>query len=342
MNRIWNKSHRNNCSLLLILLLGFILWQTPVHASEFNFAVDFELPANQIDKNKTYINVRMEPGKTQEIPYTVFNRTDKPVIVETLIHSATTNSNGVIEYGESKSKLDETLSYDMKNLAKTVGEITVPPQSAVTETLSLKAPEKELAGVVAGGITFQEKKENVSNKSTVGVVNQFSQVKAILIRNSEKESSPDLKLKKAYADQSDGRNVIKVNLQNPNASYMFGLTTSVEIYKKESKEPYLSIKKEKIDVAPNTNFDLLVPLEGKKLAPGHYQAVVKGAWKEKRWNLHTDFEITDDAADQLNEKDIDLKNQPETFDWRWLILVGVILIGLFAGLFILKERRKKK
>ncbi|MFR3501897.1 MAG: DUF916 and DUF3324 domain-containing protein, partial [Enterococcus faecium] len=79
-----------------------------------------------------------------------------------------------------------------------------------------------------------------------------------------------------------------------------------------------------------------------KLAPGHYQAVVKGAWKENRWNLHTDFKITDDAADQLNEKDIDLKNQPETFDWRWLILVGVILIGLFAGLFILKERRKKK
>ena len=148
-----------------------------------------------------------------------------------------------------------------------------------------------------------------------------------------------MKLKKAYADQSDGRNVIKANLQNPNASYMFGLTTSVEIYKKETKEPYLSIKKEKIDVAPNTNFDLLVPLEGKKLAPGHYQAVVKGAWKEKRWNLHTDFEITDDAADQLNEKDIDLKNQPETFDWRWLILVGVILIGLFAGLFILKERK---
>lgn len=84
----------------------------------------------------------MEPGKTQEIPYTVFNRTDKSVTVETLIHSATTNSNGVIEYGESKSKFDETLSYDMKNLAKTVGEITVPPQSAVTETLSLKAPEK--------------------------------------------------------------------------------------------------------------------------------------------------------------------------------------------------------
>ena len=47
-------------------------------------------------------------------------------------------------------------------------------------------------------------------------------------------------------------------------------------------------------------------------------------------------------VDQLNEKDIDLKNQPETFDWRWLIFVGVILIGLFAGLFILKERRKKK
>ena len=106
MNRIWNKSHQKQ----LLFTSDPSPWihplaDTPVHASEFNFAVDFELPANQIDKNKTYINVRMEPGKTQEIPYTVFNRTDKSVTVETLIHSATTNSNGVIEYGESKVNL---------------------------------------------------------------------------------------------------------------------------------------------------------------------------------------------------------------------------------------------
>ncbi|MEO9207450.1 WxL protein host-binding domain-containing protein [Enterococcus faecium] len=106
-------------------------------------------------------------------------------------------------------------------------------------------------------------------------------MKAILIRNSEKESSPDLKLKKAYADQSDGRNVIKANLQNPNASYMFGLTTSVEIYKKETKEPYLSIKKEKIDVAPNTNFDLLVPLEGKKISSGTLSSGCEGCLERK-------------------------------------------------------------
>ncbi|HIB1901252.1 TPA: WxL protein host-binding domain-containing protein [Enterococcus faecium] len=70
-------------------------------------------------------------------------------------------------------------------------------------------------------------------------------MKAILIRNGEKESSPDLKLKKAYADQSDGRNVIKVNLQNPNASYMFSLTTSVEIYKKRLKRTLPFNKKRK-------------------------------------------------------------------------------------------------
>lgn len=107
----------------------------------------------------------MEPGKTQEIPYTVFNRTDKPVIVETLIHSATTNSNGVIEYGESKSKLDETLSYDMKNLAKTVGEITVPPQSAVTETLSLKDARKRSWLVWSQeGSRFKKKKRTFLTK----------------------------------------------------------------------------------------------------------------------------------------------------------------------------------
>lgn len=55
----------------------------------------------------------------------VFNWIDKLVIVEILIYFVMMNLNGVIEYGELKSKLDEILSYDMKNLVKIVGEIIV-------------------------------------------------------------------------------------------------------------------------------------------------------------------------------------------------------------------------
>ncbi len=47
----------------------------------------------------------------------------------------------------------------MKNLAKTVGEITVPPQSAVTETLSLKAPEKSWLVWSQEGSRFKKKRE---------------------------------------------------------------------------------------------------------------------------------------------------------------------------------------
>lgn len=51
---------------------------------------------------------------------------------------------------------------------------------------------------------------------------------------------------------------------------MFGLIILVEIYKKELKEFYFLIKKEKIDVVFNINFDLFVLLEGKKLVLGYY------------------------------------------------------------------------
>ena len=42
------------------------------------------------------------------------------------------------------------------------------------------------------------------------------------------------------------------------------------------------------------------------------------------------------------KKDIDLKNQPETFDWRWLIFVGVILIGLFCWIIYFKRKKEKE
>ncbi|WP_241161883.1 MULTISPECIES: DUF916 and DUF3324 domain-containing protein [unclassified Enterococcus] len=327
--------------IVLMILFTSLLTES-AEASEFNFAVNFDLPANQIDKQKTYLDLKMAPGQTQEIDYTLFNHTDDEVTVETLIRSATTNSNGVIEYGDSISKIDESLSYKMDDLASTDKEITIPAHATVKKKLRLTAPEKEIAGVTAGGITFQEKPlEKVNEKKSVGVVNRFSQVKAILIRNSEKESSPDLVLKKAYADQNNARNVIAVNLQNPNAAYMFDLDTKINIYKKGTREPYLTSTREKLSVAPNTNFDLYVPLDSQKLEPGKYQAVVRGTWKENSWTLKKDFEIAGSTAKELNEKDIELKNQPDNH-YLWWIIAGLAIALLILAIYLTKERRKKK
>ncbi|MTD38626.1 DUF3324 domain-containing protein [Erwinia sp. CPCC 100877] len=315
-----------------------------VEASEFNFSVDLEIPDNQIDKEKTYLDLLMEAGKEQNIPFTLYNDTSKDVTVETVIHSATTNSNGVIEYGISASKIDESLVYNMADLATTDKEIVIPAQGSITKILKIKAPKQKFSGVVAGGITFQEKADAAtqSSEKTVGIVNRFSQVKAILIRNTEDEVLPDLVLKKAYADQSNVRNVIAVNIQNPNPAYMFDLNTTINVYKKGKADPYLTLKKEKINVAPNTNFNLNIPLKGKKLEAGDYHIVVDASWKKKTWKLETDFKISADKAKELNDKDIDLQSEPDNNYQTIIIIVLSSIIVLLVILFIIRERRNRK
>jgi hypothetical protein len=325
------------------LIIGIFCFQGEVKASEFNFSVDLEIPDNQIDKEKTYLDLLMEPDQTQKIPYTLYNDTDQDVTVEVLIHSATTNSNGVIEYGESLSEIDDSLTYDMAEIVSTPDEVVIPAKGSITEELEIQAPAKEFAGVIAGGITFQEKQEDtVDTSQTVGVVNRFSQVKAILIQTSEKEVTPDFVLKKAYPDQSNVRNVIAVNLQNPQAAYMFDVQTTINIYKKGEDKAYLTLEKEGINIAPNTNFSLNVPLEGQKLEAGKYEAVVDASWQEETWNLKTEFEISGDKAKELNDKDIDLQSEPDNQYLWWIIGALVVVIVVLIILFILKERRKKK
>ncbi|MGK0552888.1 DUF916 domain-containing protein, partial [Enterococcus faecalis] len=98
----------------------------------------------------------MQPNQKQEIPYTLRNYTDQEVIVDMSIHSATTNSNGVIEYGESLSEKDPSLKYDLKDLETIEDQVKVPPKSSVERKLVLQAPAEQVTGVIAGGVTFQE------------------------------------------------------------------------------------------------------------------------------------------------------------------------------------------
>ncbi|MGK0552266.1 DUF916 and DUF3324 domain-containing protein [Enterococcus faecalis] len=324
---------------ILIIGIGVAGKYHEVEASEFNFSVHFELPENQQDKNKTYLDLLMQPNQKQEIPYTLRNDTDQEVIVDMSIHSATTNSNGVIEYGESLSEKDPSLKYDLKDLATIEDQVKVPPKSSVERKLVLQAPAEQVTGVIAGGVTFQEHVDETAQEQqkTVGVINKFSQVKAVLIQTNQEKVMPDLNLTKAAAKQSNVRNVIAVNLQNSQAAYMFGLTADVKIYKGQEKDPFLTLNKEEINMAPNTNFDLLVPLKGRTLASGIYRVEVNGQWQEQQWHLKTTFKISQKEATTLNDTDIDRASEATPNYWMWGAICMAILILIILGMFIYKK-----
>ena len=100
-----------------------------VRANEFNFSVTPILPENQIGKSG-YFNLKMAPGQSQELTLTLTNSTERTVVVEETIASATTNINGVIEYSPNDIKHDKTLKYNITDYAKIPAEITLAPNSS--------------------------------------------------------------------------------------------------------------------------------------------------------------------------------------------------------------------
>lgn len=350
-------------SLIVFGLLSCLMFATPNFAAEFNFAVTTQQSKNQIDKNKTYFDLSLAPNQEDTLNVDLRNDTDQEVTVEAGISSATTNNNGVVEYSKNKIKPDKTLKFNLADYVTAPNEIVLKPHSSDSYTVKVRMPNEKYDGIIAGGITFKEKTKDESKDSSdkskgLAIKNEYSYVVALLMRQTTNNGDPDLKLLKADAGQVNARNVIQGNLQNPNSTYLNQLVTQTEITKKGQDEVLYEDQKSNLQMAPNSNFDLAVPLNGDRLKPGKYTMKIEAygqqdangtyAFKAKNennaenyryhWSLAKDFEIKAEVAKKLNDSDVTIKK-----DHTWLyILLGILLLLLLLLILFLIKRKKKK
>lgn len=312
-------------------------------ASQLNFNVEAIIPENQVDKNKTYYDLRIEPGKTQDLKMMLHNSTDKDVSVELTAEAATTNLNGVVEYGKTKAKRDSTLKTSIGEIVTLSEENPVIPAKGSKEiTLTVKMPTTDFDGVLAGGITVKETSPatDKATKETKGMAieNRYSYVVALVLHGKNETIPSELKLNKVKATQVNVRNVISANLQNTKAKYLNQLSVDAKITKKGENKTLYSVKKDQMQMAPNSNFNLPIPLNGAALKSGKYTLKVKADSQGDTWNFTRDFNISAEEAKKLNEQDVSIEK-----DNTWLyVLIGVILLAALLILFYLIMRKRKK
>ncbi len=325
-----------------ILLLSILCLPQSGQASKFNFAVDTVIPDNQIDKQKTYFNLEMKPGQSQTLTIKLRNDTDSPVVIKPEIHSATTNRNGVVEYGKNTTKRDKSLAYEMSELVKVKEEITVPAKGNYLLPLEVKMPKEAYKGILAGGITLEEKKSKKASKENksegLSIENKYAYVVGLTLQEKKDEVKQDLKLKKVAPNQVNARNVIEATLQNPTATYLNRFEVDAFVTKKDDDEKLYTAKKMGMQVAPNSHFAYPIPLNGEKMRPGKYTLHLKAKSSKESWNFTKDFTIKRDEANKFNEQDVSIK-QPNYF---WWYVAGIALLLLAALLGFILWRKKKK
>lgn len=330
-------------TVLIIALTIPFLHLTTVSASELNFAVEPLIPENQRDKTKTYFDLLVKPDSEQTIEINLRNDTENEVIVEPKVHSATTNLNGVVEYGPVETKRDSTLKHDLNEVVSVEKEVKIPAQSSVKLPLTITVPKEEFNGILAGGITLQEKEtKNNDNTETKGlsIQNQYAYVVALVLNENNTQVKPELKLNKVFPDQVNARNVINANLQNSTPNYLNQLNVVAKITQKGKTTALYETTKKAMQMAPNSNFDFPISLAGEKLEAGEYTLELTATTKADRWHWKKNFTIKADEAKKLNAKDVTIKK-----DYTRLYImigIGLIVLSILIVILILKRKRKKE
>lgn len=337
---------------ILIVLGSLFVYTDQASASAANFSVTTNIPVNQIDKSKTFFDLKMSPGQKQDITVTLKNETNKAVTVEIGINSAKTNSNGVIEYGNNDISTDSSLKYPLTALIKGPTSIVLPANQSQKVTFNIVMPGKSFDGIILGGLHFQQKtSEVVAAPTTQGasVQNEFAYAVAVVLKETDAEILPHLNLVKVKAGQYNHQNVINATIQNDHAAILSDVEVKADIYAKNGTEPVYSSVKNKMQIAPNTTWNYPISLNGTQMKPGKYKIdmVVSGTSnnQKKTWHFTEEFDITSNEADTLNKSDVNLNANTNGLDWL-IIIMGILIVILLSiillGFFIVKRKKNEK
>ncbi|MCI0129920.1 MULTISPECIES: DUF916 and DUF3324 domain-containing protein [unclassified Vagococcus] len=350
------KNVRKIGYVMVLFVLINMSFSIVTYANQVGFSVAPVLPSNQIDKESGYFHIQLKAGNKQQLSVELKNHTEKEMVLKTSVASATTNINGVIDYSPTKNKVDETLPINLSKQITVDKIITLSPKEEKIVSVKVSMPNKDIPGVIASGISFEEegnvKSNQLSSQTTVN--NKFSYVLALLMQQSASiETQPELKLGKVKAMELNTKTSVSAPIRNLSSAYLNQVTIKSTLTKKGSNEPYYEYKKEQMQIAPNSIFEFPTFLNGKKLEDGEYfyKAVVSGMTGELNkedqerleWVLTDTINIDQKQAKELNELD-DLVTDKTVGLNKWLVLavsLNVLLVLGIVSYFLFAKKRNK-
>lgn len=288
---------------------------------ELRFSVETEIPENQIDKTKTYFDLMMKPDQEQILKVRAANSTDENLVIDVSVKSATTNSNGVIEYGESLTALDKSAPADLSEII----QLKDGGESVELPAKSEKVDE-----------TKDKQKENTNG---LAIENRYAYTVAVLLRENETVVQPELSLEKVEPTQRNARSVISATLLNHEAAYLQSMKVTANVKNKKTNNVILEKEQEDMQMALNSIFNFPIPYEENEMEGGTYVLAMTVEGSGKKWQFTKEFTISKEEAKTFNEKDVTVKKTESKLIY---LLIGLLLLLLIICLFIILRLKKQK
>ncbi len=335
--------------LAIAVLAAFLLssvFAFPVAAQNGNgegagFFVRAQLPENQADNGKSYFDLRMKPGQTQDLVVEVVNETGEQQEIEVRAVTASTNRNGVIDYTTADVR-DETMLHVFSELAAPQKPLlTVRPNSSAQAVVRVTMPEEQYDGAVLGGLVFtkrpQPDEETGRERDATLVRNRFSYVVGVVLRETDTPVTPDFEVFDARAEIINRSAAPVLYIRNKNAEIAKNMRLVTEI--SHGDEHVGTVEREGLDMAPNSVMAFPAHLGADALAPGRYTAHTELFWDGKMWSFDNSFTVSRSFVRELNDAGIATAPQDDLPLWAVLLIGALALAVVVLGGYVLLRQR---
>ncbi|NAE15677.1 DUF3324 domain-containing protein, partial [Enterococcus mundtii] len=171
----------------------------------------------------------------------------------------------------------------------------------------------------------------------VAIKNEFAHVVGVVVSNTRDSVQPELELLDVFADQLNYRNVISATLQNFTPTFVNQLAVEATVKRAGENEVLYKAEKEMMQMAPNSNFNFPISLEGDRFRSGNYVLELTAKSGENEWSWTREFTIEADEARKLNREDVMIDSGV-----NWWMIGAIILLILMLGLVLYLMWQKKR
>ncbi len=329
---------------LLAVLFFFFPLSAQAEETALNTHVTPLFPESQVDESKGYYELLLAPGQKETLQLKVGNSSSEPINVQVTPHTAYTNTLGNVEYGKDAKAADPTLIHSLDDLMTPSEVITLEGKETKIIDIPLQMPKDAFEGYLAGGLRITEIKDEEESDAPEGegvaIKNEFAHVIGVVVSNTSDSVQPELELLDVFADQLNYRNVISATLQNFTPAFVNRLEVEATVKRAGESDVLYEASKEMMQMAPNSNFNFPISLEGDRFRSGNYVLELTAKSGDNEWSWTREFTIDADDARKLNREDVMIDNSP---NW-WMIGTISLLILLVVILlyFASKKRRQEK
>ena len=327
-------------ALAVALAIGVSQVDMTAFADNCALGVDPIFPESQIDPKVGYYNLNVQPNQEQTLQVTLMNGSSKPLRVHMSANLASTNDNGVIEYGQNNIKPDSSLKANVGKMITMQKEVTIPANSSTVVSAKLAVQTEHFNGVAVGGFSFLTDPDKGSQKSNgMQVRNRYVYDVAVVLHESNDAMKPDLHMRKVRAVLVNYRTAVLARLQNDQPAFITDMNSHAVVYNAKTHKKILTEDKKGQKVAPNTHFDYTMMFaDGQKLVPGKFVADINLIAKEGHWHFKQSFYVSVQKAHAINKQNVTVSHFAW---WQTLLLLLAFLLLVLLITYLVRRNRKQ-